>query len=58
LRIFYNFSLNGNELGRVHASISLAINAETPEELAVSILAELIKVRAEGRPAQEEEQKA
>jgi xanthine/CO dehydrogenase XdhC/CoxF family maturation factor len=48
LRIFYNFSLNGNELGRVRAPIGLAINAESPEEIAVSIVAKLIKVRAEG----------
>ncbi len=41
------------ELERVHAPIGLDINAETPEEIAVSIVAELIKVRAEGRPAQE-----
>jgi xanthine dehydrogenase accessory factor len=34
------------ELGRVHAPIGLAIGAETPEEIAVSIVAELIQVRA------------
>ncbi|HEX9023580.1 MAG TPA: XdhC/CoxI family protein [Geobacteraceae bacterium] len=34
------------DLGRVHAPIGLAIDAETPEEIAVSILAELIQVRA------------
>ncbi|OGP53542.1 MAG: hypothetical protein A2Y65_12035 [Deltaproteobacteria bacterium RBG_13_52_11] len=41
------------ELDRVHAPIGLDINAETPEEIAVSIVAELIIVRAEGRSAQE-----
>jgi xanthine dehydrogenase accessory factor len=41
------------ELARVHAPIGLAINAETPEEIAVSIVAELIKVRGEGKPVQE-----
>jgi xanthine dehydrogenase accessory factor len=34
------------ELKRVHAPIGLAIGAETPEEIAVSIVAELIQVRA------------
>jgi xanthine dehydrogenase accessory factor len=34
------------ELDRVHAPIGLEIGAETPEEIAVSIVGELIKVRA------------
>jgi xanthine dehydrogenase accessory factor len=34
------------DLKRVHSPIGLAIGAETPEEIAVSIVAELIKVRA------------
>jgi xanthine dehydrogenase accessory factor len=34
------------DLDRVHAPIGLAIGAETPEEIAVSIVAELIQVRA------------
>jgi len=33
------------QLDRVHAPIGLEIGAQTPEEIAVSILAELIKVR-------------
>ncbi len=33
------------KLARVHAPIGLEINAQTPEEIAVSILAEIIKVR-------------
>ncbi len=35
-----------DDLNRVHCPIGLAIGAETPEEIAVSIMAELIKVRA------------
>ncbi len=35
------------ELDRVYAPIGLDINSETPEEIAVSIAAELIKVRGE-----------
>jgi xanthine dehydrogenase accessory factor len=34
-------------LGLVHAPIGIDINSETPEEIAVSIVAELIKVRGE-----------
>jgi xanthine dehydrogenase accessory factor len=34
------------DLDRVHAPIGLGIGAETPEEIAVSIVAELIQVRA------------
>jgi xanthine dehydrogenase accessory factor len=37
-------------LNRVHAPIGLEINSETPEEIAVSIVAELIKVRGESPP--------
>jgi xanthine dehydrogenase accessory factor len=36
----------GDALERVHSPIGLDIGAETPEELAVSIVAELIQVRA------------
>lgn len=39
------------DLKRVHAPIGLAIEAETPEEIALSIVAEMVKVRAEGRRA-------
>lgn len=35
------------DIARVHSPIGLSIAAETPEEIAVSITAELIKVRAE-----------
>ncbi|MDY7036934.1 MAG: XdhC/CoxI family protein [Thermodesulfobacteriota bacterium] len=35
-----------DDLGRVHSPIGIHIGAETPEEIAISILAELIQVRA------------
>jgi len=35
------------DLARVHSPIGLSISAETPEEIAISILAELIQVRSE-----------
>jgi xanthine dehydrogenase accessory factor len=34
------------DIARVHSPIGLAIGADTPEEIAVSIVAELIAVRA------------
>jgi xanthine dehydrogenase accessory factor len=37
--------LNDNAIARIHAPIGISINAETPEEIAVSIAAELITVR-------------
>jgi xanthine dehydrogenase accessory factor len=39
--------ISKESLNRVHAPIGLDINSETPEEIAVSIAAELIKVRGE-----------
>lgn len=38
------------EYGRLHAPIGLAIGARTPEEIAVSVAAEMIAVRAGARP--------
>jgi xanthine dehydrogenase accessory factor len=40
-------------LDRVHAPIGLDINSETPEEIAVSIVAQLIKVRGTGKISME-----
>jgi xanthine dehydrogenase accessory factor len=39
------------ELARVHAPLGIEIGAETPDEIAVSILAELIAVRHGVGPA-------
>ncbi|MDO8943188.1 MAG: XdhC family protein, partial [Desulfobacterales bacterium] len=45
------------ELRRVHSPIGISIGAETPDEIAVSIVAELIQIRAQAhadrRPAAE-----
>jgi xanthine dehydrogenase accessory factor len=46
--IFSHLSAKGvtkGQLARVHAPIGVEINAQTPEEIAVSILAEIVKVR-------------
>jgi len=49
--------LAAEDLRRVHSPIGISIGAETPEEIAVSIVAELIQVRAQAcegrRPAAE-----
>ena len=37
-------------LDRVHAPIGLDINSETPEEIGVSVVAQLIKVRGGVNP--------
>lgn len=43
--------ISPEKLDRVYAPIGLNIKAETPAEIAVSILAELIKVRRTGEPS-------
>jgi xanthine dehydrogenase accessory factor len=43
--------LTPDELGGVHAPLGLEIGAQTPEEIAVSILAEMIAVRRGVDPA-------
>jgi xanthine dehydrogenase accessory factor len=48
--IFGNLKNHGfteQDLSRVHSPIGLDIGAETPQEIALSIVAELVKVRAE-----------
>ncbi len=44
-----NNGISKQRLDKVHSPIGLAINAETPEEIAVSIVAELIKERSPGK---------
>jgi xanthine dehydrogenase accessory factor len=47
--------ISDEQLKRVHSPIGIGIGAETPEEIAVSILAEVLQVRGggSGRPMQE-----
>jgi xanthine dehydrogenase accessory factor len=35
------------DLARVHSPIGISIGADTPEEIGISIVAELVQVRAE-----------
>ncbi|MBI2877238.1 MAG: XdhC family protein [Candidatus Tectomicrobia bacterium] len=52
-RIYTNLTERGTPpeaLARVHSPIGLSIGAETPEEIAVSIAAQLIQVRRERTP--------
>jgi xanthine dehydrogenase accessory factor len=39
------------QLDRIHAPVGLDVGAETPEEIAVSVAAELVKVRRGGTGA-------
>lgn len=48
--VYENMRADGitdEQLSRVHAPIGLDIGAESPEEIAISILAEIIRIRAE-----------
>jgi len=45
--------VSGERLKQVHSPIGLDIDAETPEEIAVSIVAELIRVRASSMSGEE-----
>ncbi|MDL1900575.1 XdhC family protein [Anaerolineae bacterium CFX9] len=40
--------ISARELGRIHAPIGLELNAETPKEIAVSIIAEIVMLRRGG----------
>ncbi len=44
-RLLIEDGLNAEDLARIQAPIGLEIEAETPEEIAVSIMAEIIKLR-------------
>jgi xanthine dehydrogenase accessory factor len=40
-----DIGMNGDDIARVHAPIGIEIGAETPEEIAVSIMAEIIRIK-------------
>ncbi|MCA9930931.1 MAG: XdhC family protein, partial [Anaerolineales bacterium] len=41
----HGYGFNDTQIGRIHAPIGLNIGANTPEEIALSILAEIVQVR-------------
>jgi xanthine dehydrogenase accessory factor len=58
-QVYQQMMLQGfreDELARVHSPIGTNIGAETPEELAVSIVGELIQVRAKREKLEQKEQ--
>lgn len=50
-RLLLEDGLTAEDFERIHAPIGLEIEAETPQEIAVSILAEIIKLRRTPHPA-------
>lgn len=50
-RLLLEDGLSAEDLARIHAPIGLEIEAETPQEIAVSIMAEIIKLRRAPQPA-------
>ena len=44
-RLAQHFGLTGQELGRLHGPVGLALGGRTPAEIAVSIVAELVQVK-------------
>lgn len=46
-RLEEEYQIPPEEIARVHTPIGLSIGAETPEEIAISIAAELIRHRAD-----------
>ncbi len=50
-RLLLEDGLTAEDFERIHAPIGLEIEAETPQEIAVSIMAEIIKLRRAPQPA-------
>ena len=47
-KVLLEWGVTGDAIGKVHAPVGLPIGADTPEEIAVSVVAEMISVRRSG----------
>ena len=47
-KVLREWGVADDAIGRMHAPVGLAIGADTPEEIAVSVVAEMIAVRRDG----------
>jgi xanthine dehydrogenase accessory factor len=47
-KLLESWGIPGERLARIHAPVGLAIGADTPEEIAVSVVAEMVAVRRRG----------
>jgi xanthine dehydrogenase accessory factor len=57
VRLLREDGLSDDQLGRLRSPIGLALNAETPQEIALSIMAEITMLRHQGAEAPLSEQK-
>jgi xanthine dehydrogenase accessory factor len=47
-KVLREWGITDEAIGKVHAPVGLSIGADTPEEIAVSVVAEMISVRRAG----------
>ena len=47
-KVLREWSVTDEQIERIHAPVGLSIGADTPEEIAISVVAELIAVRRAG----------
>jgi xanthine dehydrogenase accessory factor len=47
-KVLRQWDVRDDDIARIHAPVGIAIGADTPEEIAISVVAELIAVRRAG----------